>query len=141
MEFLIENLTTRVEQLFKSLILLFFGVHYGLIPVLSRTTALLMLVTSIIMLSVIRFRYYSTLLQRTSHTQEESTTKLAIVDSLLILTFGIGFTSIASYSVFNSQLVVPVGLFLSLLGLFFFGLKRHYLAHSPLTADPTVVQS
>lgn len=137
MEFPIEKITTRAEQLFKSLLLLFFGVHYGLIPVLSRTTALLMLATSIITLSGIRFHYYSTISERISSPHEESTTKIATADLLLILTLGLGFTSLASYSVFNSQLVVPLGLGMVTIGFFFFGLKRHYLSKSlTLTAIP-----
>lgn len=126
MGFPIETLTTRVEQLFKSLLLLFFGVHYGLIPVLSRTAALLMLATSIIVLSGLRFTYYrNTALQNTT-TSNSLATKLATADALLILTVGIGFISVASYSIFNSQTIISIGFGLISLGFLFFGLKRHY---------------
>jgi hypothetical protein len=86
-----------------------------------------MLATSILVLSGIRFTYYHNTAPQNTTTSNSLATKLATADALLILTVGIGFLSVASYSVFKSQTIIPIGLGLLSLGFLFFGLKRHYL--------------
>jgi len=116
-----------MERIMTGTLVLFFVVHYGILPIPSRTTALFLFTLSTISLAIVRFKYMFQQSQKNTDTTLRYSQNLALADALVVSTGGIGFSLFASYAVVQSEIVHMISLALLLVTLLFFGIKRTYL--------------